>query len=240
MDEINEQNSTISVEPVLEENKVKFEHFPWVTVVEKLFNKEKTVGLENINFFDFNFLLQNHIENYTVFIESKFLYNTLKQAGKKLIVKKILKADSLTCPIYYYAALFKNDKENGYQKLLTSDWRIKSVIEPLDSQAYKTKQSYELLRQDLELFFLPHIIVDMLKLIYHVDEKNRNINAILLFSNNLRLIPTINELINNDIAVYLGISKQLKTPVKLLTACSGVIDTFSYLENLGAITDIKE
>ena len=225
----------------MSETEPKKEYMPYAILVKKLLNKEIIPGLENIIAFDFDFVLDSYIEKYTIFVDARYLNFALKEVGKKLIISNLLTGYNLEFPIYYYLTIdvaLKNVK-NSFFNLINANQNINVFCRYLDMEKFKNDKKFKtILSMEVSLAVIPQMTVDMLKLIYHTDEKNKNINAVVLLSNNRQLVPAIKELVNNDIAVYLGVSSVVHTPTEMMLNSSAIISLEKFLEDLGAITDI--
>jgi hypothetical protein len=215
-------------------------YLSWEDLMVKLFSNQNVKGLEQVRAIDFNILLKNHIKKYTVFIEGQYLYHALRLAGHKVVLRNIVSAPQISNPIYYYTVWAKesHDAAKAFKDLIKNTpevsglFRCVPTLKPYDS---KNKEQVRDNRLEVSSIIIPKLITDMLSLIINVDESNIETNAIVLLSNNMALMPAIQLLINNDIAVYLGVSKHLKTSPRLLKLASAIIDIEDYLQGISAL-----
>jgi len=200
----------------------------WTTTVEDLFEGERLVGFERITPFKFEDVLGKRIKRYTVFVDNKSTFLHIKYANKRMIFTKFLDTEKIQTPIYYYAVWDKSmTSVESFLNVIKRNREIhgKFGFEKLDN--YKIGGVH--LFDEITLKILPKMYVDMLSLIYNVSEITRDINAIVLLSNNSYLVPAIQQLVDNDIEVYLGVSQYVRTSPYLMRACTGVILMDDYL-----------
>ncbi len=213
---------------------------PWDAAIAKVFAKESVPGFDTVTPFTFEVLRNSVIEKFTIFIDGQFLYHAMRRDGYKVQINKLLGDQKLSKPIYYYTVWNQSgvSKVQNFIDIISKDSvRGFSTVVDFDKLNTPTKLTNEALRREVSLVLLPHMILDMLRLIYKIEENTKDINSIIVISNNISLIPIIKEMMDNDIGVYLAVSKQIKTSPVLLRECSGIVDMKELLHYFSALQD---